>query len=485
MRLTKANDNKEEYKGLLKLFLQRNNFTPLVCLLAFGLVSLFILPANAVFFNYSSGSTGAYNTDSGTAIRSEGQSSAITPTPGSFGLTYYRANVKVAANTDTRYGVVGPADSSSPRVKAIYGDTLSVLSGPSTPNDTVVIAGTSDFDTVYLTADTAVSGDVLTYVLAVTNYGNAADTIGLIVDSAWTRGAGTDTSTGRFSYQFFDRTGAALTGILTLAHQDTAKVALKADTGVETASLKIYTAGASNADTVRMFVRAFANNGSGRAMATSGEVAPYVGLNGVKYGGSGNASTFFEVTVSGPLVRLAKFDTVFAPVSLGGATGAAVDDTQHYVPGAMLVYTIWFDNDGNDTADTIVIEDWIDTRHLRFDSAGLSQLRGVAQIAASGALADSFYGNIYADSRMPNIGGAVFSISIQYSSGGDSFAGLTEATPLESVGRLRWTIGRVGTRGVVGANNGDDVEAVDLPPVAAGAASDVDMGYVRFAVVIR
>lgn len=487
----KASYNKEEYKGFLKLFLQRNNYALVVCLLAFALIFPVAAPAAAGFLvaGYQ------YNTSAGTAIRSVGQSSPINfgDTPGVFSASYFKQKSSVALANDTQYGLVGVNDSSTKYVMAIYGDTMSVIgvSGvASNPNDTVLIRGSNDglYDTVFLNTDTGGTNDTLSYILQVTNYGNSFDTIGLIVDTAWFGSATTDTTTGRFSYQFFNKSGAALTGILTTAHEDTAKIGLAADTKADTLMLRIYTRGTVNADTVRIAVRAFANNATGRFRGTTGkEAAPYFGNNYIKYGGSGNAAAYFEVTVTGPLIRLAKTDTVFAPVSLGGATGAAADDTQQYVPGSMIVYTIWFDNDGTDTTDTIVVEDWVDTRHLRFESAGLSQLIGSAQIAAARGYLDSGYGNIFVDSAMPSIAGAQFKVGIQYSAGGDSMTALTAATPLESVARVRWIITRdaVGTRGVVGATNGDDALNIDPAPVAPQSGPDIDMGYVRFAVTIR
>lgn len=484
---TKAILNREEYKGFLKLFLQRNNYAPVVCLLAFALIFAAVTPAEAIFVAFD-GRT--YNVDSGTPIRNIGQDSQISFTgqSGVFGMSYFPEKSKLPAGTDTKFAVIGPNDSGTRFVMSIFGDTMAIVQASgSNPNDTVLIAGTALFDTVFLTTDTGGTNDTLSYVLSVVNYANTFDTIGMIVDTAWFGGATTDTTTGRFSYQFFNRNGVALTGVLTTAHEDTAKVGMAADTKGDTLILRIYTKGTVNADTVRVAVRAFANNATGRFRGTTGkEAAPYTGFNNIKYGGSGNAATYIEVTVSGPLIRLAALDTVFAPVSLGGASGAAADDTQHYVPGAMMVYTLWFDNDGTDTTDTIVVENWIDTRHLRFDSAGLSQLIGVPQIAAAETYVTNRYGNIFLDSAMPNVG-AGFKVEIQYSAGGDSMAGLNAATPLESVGRIRWIITRdiAGTRGVVGATNGDDGLNIDAAPLAPKAGTDVDMGYVRYAVTIR
>lgn len=484
---TKATKNKEEYKGFLKLFLQRNNFALVVCLclVAFAAVLLPADPAGAVFFQYSKGSTQRFNTDSGTVLRNEGKSSPLQDTPGTFGVSYFPEKPSKPIATDTRYGV--PAGSSAPRVMAIYGDTMAVIGGPTSPNDTILIAGTSLFDTVYLSTDSGGTNDTMTYILSVTNYGNTPDMIGLIVDTAWVRGATTDTTLLRFQYQFFNRNGAALTGVLSTAHQETGLIAVNADTASETAILRIYTNGTVNADTVRVAVRAFANNGTGRVPGTTREVAPYVGFNGVKYGGSGNAATYIEVSVGGALLRVAKTDTVFSPLALDLDGNGAATDTQVYVPGAMMVYTIWFDNDGIDATDTIVVEDWIDTRHLRFDSAGLGQFIGVSQIAAAETFVNSRYGNIFLDSGMPTVDTANYNVTIQYASGGDSFSALTAATPLESVSRIRWIVGRLvpGTRSVAGASNGDNLEDIDAPPVAPKSSGDADMGYVRFAVVIR
>ncbi|MBI4179943.1 hypothetical protein HY522_11040 [bacterium] len=461
---------------MFKLFLQRNNYAPLRLLLAGILLAGLFLPVDAAHALYISINGRPVNIDSGTAIRSQGLRepiSAATHGAGVFNLSFFNEG----NSTDTQFALV--ADSPVSFVAPIYGDTLSLLNG----DNLVAIPGDGLYDTVYLTTDTAANGDTLSYVLRLTSHANTLDTLGLIVDTIWLSGSVTagDTS-GRFSYQFFDSAGETLTAVLTRTHQGTGLVPLSANHS-GTATIRIYTTGTVDADTIRVAVRAYANNGSGRIPGSSREVAAYRGFNGIKYGGNGNDATHIDVTVSGPLIYVAKADTVFAPVSLGGATGVDAADTQRYVPGALVVSTIWFDNDGTDTSDTITIEDWIDTRHVRFDSAGLSAIVGVAgQIAASGTHVLSGYGNIFTDSAMPTFA-AGFGVTIQYVNGAGVWANLTAATPLEAVARLRWTIFRAG--GVVGAHNGDAMGTVDAAPLAPTASGDADMGFVRYSVVIR
>lgn len=471
--------NKEEYKGLFKLFLQRNNYAlaSSAFILALAAVILVIpaLPASATF--QQSGLT--YNTDSGTKISSVGQTSAITTgQAGVFVLTYQkRTNPAV-----TLYALVGAKDSSVKTVEQTFGDTLSLIKGPDASiNDTFLIVGDTTHDTVYLTSDTASTNDTLSYTLSIANWGNGADNIGLVVDTIWLSSAGADTtSTGRFSYQFFGKNGDTLTNVLTSVQQETGRVALTSSSGTaETAMLRIYTKGTVNADTLRVAVRAMANNMTGRVGPNNKEANSYVGLNGVRYGGSGNAMTFVEVSVSGPLLRLAEIDTVFSPASLS----AIASDTQRYVPGSLIVYTLWFDNDGNDTGDTVAIEYWIDTRHVRFDSQGLSALQGVSQIAAAGTHVLKGYGNIFVDSAMPTFATTGFNVALEYVNVAGAWASIKSALSPEDVARMRWTISRAG--GVIGASNGDDLTIIDSAPIAPTSGGDIDMGYVRFSVVIR
>lgn len=472
---TKRMLNKEEYKGLFKLFLQWSNLAAFVCLLALGaFLSPFVqpLPADAA---YTAGGY-IYNTDSGTVVRNQGYSSAlnndITP-PGSFSLSYFKPGKKVGV--DTQFGIVG--DSSTRIVRAIYGDTLSIDSA----GKIVYILGTNDgvYDTVYLTYDTAAKvGETRTFILSFTNHANTADTLGLIVDTAWYKQQ-LDTL-GTFSYQFFNKSGDTITRVLYAPQEDTGRVGLMANE-FGTAVLRIFTKGTSPGDTLLVAVRAYANNTTGRFPGTpSAEVNAYRGFNGVRYGGSGNAAAYIQVLISGPVVRYAKTDTVFSPVALvGGAT-----DTQNFIPGSLVVYTVWFDNDGNDTGDTIYIEDWIDTRFLRFDSQGLSsQIGNATQIAAAGTYVINRYGSIFTDSAMPTFATTGWNVQIQYYNAAGGLSDLKTAPSPDAVGRIRWVISRAG--GVTAPNNNDDPGKVESAPIAPTAGADVDVGFVRFSVIIR
>lgn len=482
---TKPILNREEYKGFLKLLLQQSNYAPLVRLGLVAVLALatFVCPAltpDALATFSQNGTT--YNTDSSTVIRSQGQTSAIdlSGQSGVFTLKFSRLRSTGVVISETNFASVGVADSHNNVIQAIFGDTLDVISSSASGvHDRVVAAGDAYVDTVWLSSDTAQTNDTVSYVLSLTNYSNAPDTLGLIIDTAWLSSIGTDTiSTGRFSYQFFNRSGAPLTSILTYAHEDTGKIYLAANAS-GTAILRVYTTGTANGDTVRAAIRAYANQATGRSSSGSGEVGGYRGFNNIKYGGDGNAAAYVELSVIGPVVRLAKTDTVFAHIGLSG--GAA--DTQNYIPGSLIVYTIWFDNDGTDTADTIVVEDWLDTRYVRFDSMGLSALRNnTGQRAAAAQLIDSNFGNIFIDSMMPSTAGA-YRVNIEYAGSNGNFQSLTAATQLELVERIRWTISKSG--GVLGLNNADDNQNIDAAPTPQAPGPDADRGCVRFSVVIR
>ncbi len=486
MARTKATLNKEEYKGFLKLFLQRSNCALglrlssvlLTAALLGGLILASAVPVSATF----NSNNHTYDIDSGTKLFSTGQTSAISAGQnGVFTLSFHRTN----APSTLSYALVGAGDSVTPVVAQIFGDTMAVIKGvdaggsATTVNDTFIVSGDTDgaHDTLYLTSDTAGTNDTLSYTLSIANYGNGSDSIGLIVDTVWLSAADT-TTTGRFSYQFFNKRGDTLTTVLTATQQETGLIGISPTAATaETAMLRIYTKGTVNADTIRVAVRAMANNGTGRV--DTAEVNSYRGLNGIRYGGSGNAATYIEVAVSGPLLRLAETDTVFSPVALS----ATASDTQRYIPGSLIVYTLWFDNDGNDTGDTIGVEYWIDTRHVRFDSQGLSQLNGVSQVAAAGTYVIKGYGNIFLDSAMPTFSNTGFRVAVEYVNAAGAWADIKTAPTPEAVARIRWTISRNG--GVIGASNGDDINTIDSAPMAPTSSGDVDMGFVRFSVVIR
>ncbi|MBI4179944.1 hypothetical protein HY522_11045 [bacterium] len=85
----------------------------------------------------------------------------------------------------------------------------------------------------------------------------------------------------------------------------------------------------------------------------------YVGMNDTRYAKGGSADSIsLWVLVATAIVRVEKQDTIWAPAQYITATGGDGTGREHdTVPGALIVFTIDYDNDGNRRADTLEIID--------------------------------------------------------------------------------------------------------------------------------
>ncbi|MBI4178143.1 dienelactone hydrolase family protein [bacterium] len=160
--------------------------------------------------------------------------------------------------------------------------------------------------------------------------------------------------------------------------------------------------------------------------------------------------------------------------------GRLTDTDLRDMPGRLLVYTLWAENDGNCAPDSVEIIDYLDT--------------GVAaEFQPSGT-----YGDLFTDSRMPDWG-ATFDVGVEYSTRDDStvFLPVTRSTPEADIGALRWqfhfTGGDTSGLGHCGNSNpflapdnrNDDRRVLDGFDTSFGAPADADAAYVRFAVRVR
>lgn len=448
--------------------------------MVFGLLFSVLSPQSCVLRNASSVLTSTAWADDSTLTGIQ------KPTPGSMGLTVTVADgvavttptqagatfFKLTTGIDTAYALRTAVNPYIRHADTIFSDTIDLTA-----------ANTGQFPTTDTTRKMQ-RGETATFVLALANAGNSTDSIGLVVDSAIVDGyTGLDTMPN-WSISFYDSRATRIGTIFTRS-RDTFFMRLAAGKS-ETLTVKAYAdSSAFETSTIRFTLRTYVGNGNPRQFA----VKAYRGLNGDTYGGDGHDSITFFVTLKAPsALRVSRADTAFAPLSLGnGVSDAILSDTQHFIPGAMLVRTIWFDNDDTAAVDTqVVIEDWIDTRFLKFDTAGV---RGLAspQVSVARAFVDSNYGNIFTDSAMPRnvTGAAQFDVRVQYYTS-TGLAPLSASTNPDSVGRLRWTITkRAGVGSLVGGNYNDAQGSIDPAPTALGAAADSDMGYVRYAVIIR
>lgn len=437
-------------------------FTAFAALVLLG--AFFVQPALA---HKTNGQPDTAGTDIGYALAPDGQNVTM---PGQTGIFFFKFNSTI----DSLYGV-REFTSVTRMVDTIFSDTL-VLSSENTgtPGDTVRFVSV---------------GDTAAYILSVTNLGNTTDSIGFVLDTIVVKGyEGQDTAAG-WSYQFYKSTGDVLGSRMYRREQDTVFIRLSTAAS-DTIILRVFQEGAPNTSAISFRFRSYVANGNARKFA----VKAYRGFDGDTYGGDGHDSITLYAEISIPTeVRVSKSDTVFSPVSLGrGISQSFADDTQHYVPGAIVVYTIWFDQDSTDTTDTVIIEDWIDTRYVRFDSGGLRSLLGdPTQIAAAGTYVVNSYGNIFVDSGMPldtSTAAPQYNVQLEYYNAG-SLTPLTPSVDPNKVGRIRWSIMKnSGNRQVLGAHNynsGDAQGSADAAPLAVGAGTDIDMGYVRFSVVIR
>jgi len=370
-------------------------------------------------------------------------------------------------------------------------DTAFTLRGASTVIRSV---DTIFSDTIGLTLDDGqtagdtdrkvVQGDTATFILSVTNLGNTVDSIGFVIDTVTVNGyTGLDTMSS-WSISFTDSSGRQIGNRIYTRGLDTAFIKLSPNR-METFAVKVSDSGSPETSWINFRVQSYVSFGNSTKFA----VRAYRGLNGDTFGGDGHDSITLFVDLI-PISKLLGFkaDTVFSPLSLGGTNGNSKTDTQHYVPGAIVVNTLWFDNDDSSAFDTIVLEDWIDTRYVQFDSAGLRRLIGQSgQVSAAGPFVSGGYGNIFIDSGMPAITGAKFNVKLEYYKG-SGLQALTPTVALADVGRIRWTISNLSptdTTSVRGHNSSGAGESPTDAPVAFGASTDIDMGYVRYAVVIR
>ncbi|MBI4179942.1 hypothetical protein HY522_11035 [bacterium] len=392
-------------------------------------------------------------------------------TPTQAGASYFNVN-KV---TDSTFALSTPVNPIIRRVDTIYSDTITLAGENAGANPTTD------------TTRKVKIGDTAVYVLMLANLGNVSDSIGIVIDSATVADSrGVDTM---FSWSIHVRDSSnAFLGIVRTRGLDTFFVKLAAFRA-ETFSLRaVADSRAAETSWINFRVRTYVGGGNPARFA----VQAYRGFNGDTYGGDGHDSiTLFAQLEAPSRLRVSKADTVFSPVSLGRGTSLTLgDDTQHYIPGAIVVHTIWFDNDDTGTVDTVVIEDWIDTRAALFDSAGLSFPAGAnPQNAAAGTYVLNAYGNIFVDSAMPtNAAGGAFNVRIEYrtDTATPGWAALTPSVARAKVGRIRWTISQSGSAApLVAGNNGDGEVSIDPAPLSIRAAADSDMGYVRYAVVLR
>lgn len=414
-----------------------------------------ILCALAVFV--SPATVHAKGADSGTVITNNYVQ--IPAASGQFSLSYFRPGTK--QGTDTVYAFVDThASGLSFNIEQIFGDTVSVVGGDS-----------ENFDETYVD----LTGRSF-WELSVNNYSNGTDVIHLKITKAWAGraggGFGADTI-GGFRYQFVDSRGVAFSTPYDSYGMSAGTIALGPDRS-GTVGLRILTTGdgAKDGDTIRVIASAVAQYGIGtKARAYQGDNGGFVGDTPTldfRYGGSGNDSVTLDLRITNStIMHIAKADTVFSPISLSSNP----QDTQHYIPGARVVYTVWFDFDGPQATDTVQITDWIDTRYLKFDTAGI-RYAGVQ------------YGSVHNDSAFPAGGAVNVRVAVAGSSGSFTQISDTSVFDLNSVAQVRWTISRNG--GVLNPHDGDDsITSADTAPVAPNAASDTDMGYVRFSVIIK
>lgn len=228
----------------------------------------------------------------------------------------------------------------------------------------------------------------------------------------------------------------------------------------------------------------------------------YYGDNDTHYGrgGSEDSISLFAY-VATAIVRATKKDSVFAPLSYrlvvenGADTVARAKDT---VPGAVIVYQIIYDNDGNRRADSLTFIDFLDSNvDFYLDTIPATNTD------------DTVFSTNSVDTRMAHgrwMGGnADTGIIVEFSSRSALGTFIQETTftrtaadgVLDTVGaiRIRWSSGgsKLGNLnrdqiddGTYSGNAIDPLDLVDSCNIIVGAGSDSgDCGKIRFAVVIR
>jgi uncharacterized repeat protein (TIGR01451 family) len=223
------------------------------------------------------------------------------------------------------------------------------------PSDTVTPANSADTtvgrvagDTLLVTADASLSvGETKVYVYEVYNTGNATDTISIEVDSfamyagatAWTFTLYVDTP-----------------GTRTSTEADTRYLVALAPDAVKTCTVAVWSNStpANSPDgsfgIFRLKIRAQGSNAD-----TTGQ---YVGDNGITYGYGQGSNDTSRATISAARLALTK---VITSVTMYGSPAMPL-------PGATILYTLTYNNQGSGAADSVVLKDTIPT-NTSFDTA--------------------------------------------------------------------------------------------------------------------
>lgn len=353
-----------------------------------------------------------------------------------FGLTAIPADAAFVSGTAQGSNIIVGGDGGSANQADLAGDLVASYTS-SAGNDTVfktnlnanvtatVVSIFGDSVTVSgQTSAVMAPGGIATYTLNVTNYSNQSDTIKVTTDTTSVTGASKDSVTIKVNGTTIWQNGSAAfpavaLGILAPGASTSVTVTMSHDTpGV---------LGITDA-----VIRTKANNGAG------GDAGGYIGNNGDNYAGFGDDTAFLSVNVKEVKILMAVEQSLQAlPASYNGPTG----DT---IPGSTLMYTIRYDNDGNDTGLGFTINTKIPLN----------------TVLVSGVSTDTTL-------QTPHTG-ALATVTVT----DDSGVVVGDTDP--NARRIKWTF-NLG----VGANLGDANGTVDA------SVADVDAGYMQFKVYIK
>lgn len=233
----------------------------------------------------------------------------------------------------------------------------------------------------------------------------------------------------------------------------------------------------------------------------------YIGDNDTHYGrGGAEDSVSAFVYVATAIVRVTKRDSVFAPMSYRAIVDNGSDTTgraRDTVPGATIVYTIYYDNDGNRRADSLTFIDFLDS-NVDFSADTLY---------ASNAADDTYFASNGVDTRLShnrvgyNAPGdtmiivefasraapTTFNQETLWASGGSP----AQNSVIETVGaiRIRWSSATVKDPSLRRdqidelSYTGSAMDPLDRGDsnfiTTTGSSDSGDAGRIRFAVVIR
>jgi uncharacterized repeat protein (TIGR01451 family) len=297
---------------------------------------------------------------------------------------------------------VSPVSTVSSTVDSVFGDTLAALE----------------------TSHTIAQSDTYLFEFTVTNKGNAVDSFVLNYSAVGTIAG--------LNVTFFANDGVTpITSSSDLAEE-------ASENFYAAVYMPVVAMGISDTITIT----AVAQGGLG------GDAGGYIGANLLAYAGNGD-DTAVIVAISGSSDTPDMYVSVEVAVDQTNVTGYA-GNVNDIIPGAELIYTITYDNDGADSAGNVVIYTYL-PEGTDFDTAA-------------------------AGDCLPDNNNSVGDITIEFSNDGITWN--TDASAVANLDRIRWTLANQ-------VSNDDNSEGTDTIGTVDGDSPDADSGKLVYKVYVK